>query len=182
MLITGSTEHFERVFEFCKKYPSTGHGLKTNDPKVREVKKALQILGDTLLQLLDQPDLELRIPKGQGAFPRIPWVVLCPNSSLAPKSGVYLCLTFSADGDGLVGGIITATAEKKKWGTQLTKLPKQSGGNIDGHKQNTRYSDAYFNPRVFEREQFELQELVDHLKASLQDIVKLTPIESRPSL
>ena len=169
------TKDFESVFEFCQNYPSTGYGLKTNDPIVAEVKTSLGTLGNALLQLLDRPDWEYRIPRGQGAFPRIPWIVFCPSNSLAPKSGVYVCITFSDDGDGLVAGVITATSEKENWTGQLSKLPQKSGASIDGHKKNTKYSDAFFNPKVFERGQLDSDELINHLKKSLQDLETLEP-------
>ncbi len=160
------TESLGVVFDFCENYPDTGHGAETSSPKVRVVRDELDNIGKLLLRELQFSDWEFRSCKGAGAFPRIPWVVFCPKSSKAPKSGIYLCIAFSETGNGLVCGVIAATGEKEQWVSQLKKIDESSGISINGKKPNTKYGDAFFNPKIVFRNALSVNDLIQHLRES----------------
>jgi hypothetical protein len=91
---------FEMVFSTCENYPSTGFGLRTSDSKAKKASKALEILGKALEGSFLMPGWKVEISFGVGAFPRNPWIVLCPQALDAPKEGEFLCLVFAANGEG----------------------------------------------------------------------------------
>ena len=167
---------FERILDLCANYPSTGHGLPTNDPRSKQGNEDLTFIAEHLAQKVEIRGWEWKISAGQGAFPRIPWIIFAQKDNNAPRQGIYVGLTFAQNGKGLVAGVICGTEDKEKWKNKITIVPTPWGLPIDGKKKNTKYSDAFITPKGFYREELtsgNTQSLVDHIRASIIKVSKL---------
>lgn len=166
-----TTRALQRVFDTCRDYPSTGYGLTTSSDESKAAIEALIIIGSYFSERLAIPeDWHFKVSKGAGAFPVIPWVLFCPRALNAPKEGVYVCITFSKNGKGAVAGKIVATAEKSEYRDQITIVPDEWELSINGEKPNTKYKDAFINPKPFYANSEAgklLQELYEHLRNSI---------------
>lgn len=169
-----TTSALQMVFDTCRDYPSTGYGLSTSSDQSKAASEALITIGNYFSERLSIPeDWHFKVSKGAGAFPMIPWILFCPKTLKAPKEGIYVCITFSKNGKGAVAGKIVATAEKSKYRDQITKVPDEWNLSINGVKPNTKYKDAFINPKPFyaDAEPDELlQELYAHLKNSIDSL------------
>lgn len=176
---------FHVIFETCRDYPSTGHGLVTNSERSKTANAALETIGSYFEERLSLPkDWHCKVSKGAGAFPKIPWVLFCPKALNAPKEGVYICITFSLNGKGAVAGSIVATAEKSKYRDKINKVPDKWLLSINGAKPNTKYKDAYINPKPFyakDEPKELLNKLYTHLKNSVTTLTTPTPSFVEPS-
>jgi len=159
---------FDQVFDFCRNYPNTGHGISVNTPEVKICINALSIIGSLVLAKIGQSNWSYKIAKGAGAYPRIPWIVFGPKTTVekAPGAGLYVCIAFDEDGKGFVGGVNVATTEKKIWADQLNPASNSWGLSIDGKKPNTKYSNGFFNPKPFYVNKLDESELITHLSKS----------------
>lgn len=170
-----ATKALQIVFDTCRDYPSTGHGLVTSSEQSKAANTALETIGSYFEERLSLPkDWHCKVSKGAGAFPKIPWVLFCPKTLNAPKEGVYVCITFSQNGKGAVAGRIVATAEKSKYRDQINEVPDKWLLSINGVKPNTKYKDAYINPKPFyaeDKPEELLQKLYTHLKSSVATLI-----------
>ena len=111
---------FERIFDLCANYPNTGHGLPTNDPRSKQGNEDLTFIAEHLAKKIEIEEWEWKISAGQGAFPRIPWILFAQKNNNAPSQGIYVGLTFAQNGKGLVAGVICGTEDKEKWKNKMT--------------------------------------------------------------
>lgn len=180
---TQTTGALQIVFDTCRDYPSTGYGLTTSSDKSKAAVEALVTIGRYFSDRLSIPEgWHFKVSKGAGAFPMIPWVLFCPKAFNAPKEGVYVCITFSKNGKGAVAGKIVATAEKSRYRDQITIVPDEWDLSINGVKPNTKYKDAFINPKPFYADA-EAGELLHELYAHLRNSIDaLNPQPSDKSL
>lgn len=176
-------KHFEIVFDFCRRYPSTGHGMPVGDPKVAQCVASLDAIAENALEILKRANWDYKVSKGAGAFPRIPWIVLGPSDIVkkAPKQGVYLAIAFAEDGSGFITGVNAATSEKSKWSNKLERVPSDWKLPIDGKKPNTKYSDAFFNPKPYYRDTYDASDFTAHLMSSASKLEQLLTTPGGPS-
>ena len=87
---------------------------------------------------LIQQGYEIKVGKGVGRFPKIPWISLLPPNQRA-ASGVYGVACINGDGDGYVVGPITSVTDKEiSRGIKTIKRPKAEIRVDVGN-----YNDAY---------------------------------------
>lgn len=169
-------ESFDRLLQLCADYPETGHGLPTNDPRSKQGVSDLAVIAKYISENLHRSDWIVKSAKGSGAFPRIPWIVIAPKINSAPKHGIYVALTFSENGKGLIAGAICGTEDKENWSDHITIVPKAWGLPINGKKPNTRYTDAFINPKGFYKKDLVLgtiAPLLEHLEKSIKKVEEL---------
>jgi len=158
---------FEEVFHACETYPDTRFGLRSSDPSAQKAYEALSRIGLWLQAEKFIPrDYRLKLSRGSGAFPRVPWVTILPTGQQTNK-GVYVSICFDRKGRGVVAGFAESASNPvglstvKRRGVPSWKL------DVDGTSPGTRYNDGYVNPAEFKRGDFSQDGLLDHLKASL---------------
>jgi hypothetical protein len=167
---------FEELFELCRNYPDTGYGLPTNDQRSIAARKALENLCDYFKKNVDlPPDWKAAFSPGQGAFPRIPWIIFYPRKLNAPKEGVYSCIAFAENGNGIIVGTIAATSMKSGFSNRIRPVSKDWDLPVDGKKANTKYSDAFFNPKPFYAQSFTditIMEISAAVKNSISEVLE----------
>lgn len=169
--------HFKTIFETCSNYPKTGFGLPTSDPRSKAALKGLQTISKELEMLVEIPEgWTTKFSSGSGAFPKIPWILFAPPEFKPPSQGIYVCITFSRNGEGCVAGAMCATGERQIWQKYIQPTDESWGLPINGVKPNTKFESAYFNPKPFYRSDLNeaaFESLIHHLKSSVEYVNNL---------
>lgn len=159
-----------KICQFRQDSPGT---LKTNDPKVKDVKKNLKKLARELEvkgQELNVDNFECRFSQGQGIFPNVLHVCILPEEQQV-SNGIYTAICFDVDGKGIVAGCAQSVTKPK--GLKVTKRLKRGvvpDINVDGTSSDTKYNNAFYNPKEFyyPLNSDSIEDFIEHVAYSLQ--------------
>jgi hypothetical protein len=121
-------ELLEAIWAGIKRYKESGEwksGKITADRQlVHEAMDEIGVRIENGCPELIQQGYEIKVGKGVGRFPKIPWISLLPPNQRA-ASGVYGVACINGDGDGYVVGPITSVTDKEiSRGIKTIKRPK----------------------------------------------------------
>ena len=161
--------YFNQICEFRKNNPGIrGYGLKVTDPLLDSTKLALEKLKLSIeAELSGYKDIsyQYKVSKGQGYFPSILHVSILPPGQSVSK-GIYVVICFDINGNGALVGC----AESKTYPQGLNTVTRSKTNlliNVDGLRETTKYNDVFENPKEFLYPLRTSDELVQHLKRSL---------------
>jgi 5-methylcytosine-specific restriction protein B len=162
---------FNEICEFCENYPNIRGGLPSSDPRALKAIHNLEVIATWLRSKYSKfkgIDLKIKISKGSGAFPTVPWIVLLPPGQELTK-GVYVGLCFGNEGAGAVLGC----AESSTYPQGLKTIKRTDRGsipeiNVDGRSAGTKYNNVYANPIEIRKGEFDSIKFIKHTEDSLK--------------
>ena len=166
---------FEEIFNFCVYYNQLNAPLPAGGARARIAKFELNILKDLIFEKIpinDFPNLKISYSKGNGRFPKVPWIAIHPIASSVSK-GLSVALCFAKDGRGIVAGLMVPNNYHLNIST-VTRVDKKKSNNFLDVKGSTSssYNNKFINPKEFYREKLNETELINHLIDSLKLLKK----------
>jgi hypothetical protein len=138
-------------------------GVKTNSMQAQVATQQLLVVAKNLKKLLPDEmfnNYQLKISKGYGYFPTLPWIALLPNGKKISES-ISLFICFGNFGKGLViGAAFPYKIDEGKFKTKIRDEKSQES------VKTKIYSDKFVNPAEFIIEDMNEIEIIDHIKAS----------------
>ncbi len=169
-------ELLDAIWAGIKRYKESGEwksGKITADRQmVHEAMDEIGVRIEKGCPELIQQGYEIKVGKGVGRFPKIPWISLLPPNQKA-ASGVYGVACINGDGDGYVVGPITSVTDKEiSRGIKTIKRPK-SEIRVDVGD----YNDAYASFKEVTRAEVPENDIVQLIiKAAMEaDRLRSTP-------
>lgn len=182
-------EAFQKVCDFCADYNASAQPWMKNDPKCIEVVRHLSTMAKWLEADFGSyrgVKMTVSVARGAGNYPRIPWIAICPPGQSVNK-GAYFAICFGKEGNGAIAGFGESATAPVGLHTvdRRSKAPLRI--DVDGASPETKYNNGFENPKEIERNAFDLDDLRDHIRASLDravEFLKLKPSQkfSSPEL
>lgn len=170
-------ENTEELFEFCIYYNQLKSPLPAGGARARIVNQQLTILKAFIFDKLTKtnfPELTVTHSRGNGRFPRVPWIAMHPVGTRV-SSGPSAVLCFARDGRGIVAGLMIPTDSKSTLPTVMRVKRKMTQDFLDVEgSSTTAYNNKFINPKEFYRGKFTEKDLINHLEDSLKILFKPT--------
>ena len=163
-------EAFKVVCNFCQNYPTVHGGLPSNDPGAMSAYESLETIKQWLVSRFaatQTTQIEIRVSRGAGAFPRVPWIVMLPPGQKT-NAGIYVAMCFGKEGAGAVVGCAQSVTNPQG----LTTITRTRRGetppiDVDGSIRGTHYNNAFANPLEVYAANFDFQTLERHMSTSI---------------
>ena len=163
-------EAFKVVCNFCQNYPTVHGGLPSNDPGAISAYESLETIKQWLVSRFaatQTTQIEIRVSRGAGAFPRVPWIVMLPPGQKT-NAGIYVAMCFGKEGAGAVVGCAQSVTNPQG----LTTVTRTRRGetppiDVDGSSAGTHYNNAFANPLEVYAANFDFETLERHVSASV---------------
>ena len=161
---------FKVVCNFCQNYPTVHGGLPSNDPGAISAYESLETIKQWLVSRFaatQTTQIEIRVSRGAGAFPRVPWIVMLPPGQKT-NAGIYVAMCFGKEGAGAVVGCAQSVTNPQG----LTTVTRTRRGetppiDVDGSSAGTHYNNAFANPLEVYAANFDFETLERHVSASV---------------
>ena len=162
---------FNLVCDYRSNVPGiSGNAVPSNDPSIKTVIAALEQISDelkTTFQGYRGVNFKFTPSKGASVFPFVPYVAILPPEQ-SVSNGIYVVLCFDKLGKGaLVGCAESKTNTQGLITVKRTRKGKELRIDVNGPKPNTHYNDVFAQPREFHAPLDSDQELLSHIKESL---------------
>ena len=163
-------EAFKVVCNFCQNYPTVHGGLPNNDPGAIGAYESLETIKQWLVSRFATTattPIEIKVSRGAGAFPRVPWIVMLPPGQKT-NAGIYVAMCFGKEGAGAVVGCAQSVTNPQG----LTTITRTRRGetppiDVDGSSTGTHYNNAFANPLEVYAANFDFETLERHVSASV---------------
>ena len=163
-------EAFKVVCNFCQNYPTVRGGLPNNDPGAIGAYESLETIKQWLVSRFATTattPIEIKVSRGAGAFPRVPWIVMLPPGQKT-NAGIYVAMCFGKEGAGAVVGCAQSVTNPQG----LTTITRTRRGetppiDVDGSSAGTHYNNAFANPLEVYAANFDFETLERHVSASV---------------
>jgi len=163
-------EAFKVVCNFCQNYPTVHGGLPNNDPGAIGAYESLETIKQWLVSRFATTattPIEIKVSRGAGAFPRVPWIVMLPPGQKT-NAGIYVAMCFGKEGAGAVVGCAQSVTNPQG----LTTITRTRRGetppiDVDGSSAGTHYNNAFANPLEVYAANFDFETLERHVSASV---------------
>jgi len=160
---------FKDICDFKRKLPP-GKAFSVSDPEIFPIIDNLKNIRNFLekeFKFYKGYDLNFEYSRGQGNFPKVLHVTILPPGQQVSK-GVYVGICFDVEGRGALAGCVESaanpqgllTVERRKRGSTLLI-------DVDGRRDETKYNNCFANPRDFYPHSIKTEELIEHLRLSL---------------
>jgi len=161
--------HFNQICSFRDLYPGIpGTGMKSDDPRVKEILRSQKIILEGIKEQMPPgyESLTYKTSPGASMFPHIPYVAILPPDQ-SVSNGIYVAICFDKFGRGALVGCGESNTTPQ--GIQTAKRAQQNELfiDVDGDKPGTKYNDAFVQPKEFHFPLSSEEELIRHIKASL---------------
>lgn len=162
---------FKQICEFRQLNPGTkGNGLSVKSPLLIPLIENLTFFKRFLEENFQNYrgfKFKFEQSKGQTYFPSILHLtILPPNQSVS--NGVYVVICFDKLGRGALVGCAESVTNPRGLTTVIRKKPHQELTiDVDGLRATTKYNNTYENPKEFYYNNFNEEDLIEHLRKSL---------------
>ncbi len=158
-------KYLNTILDFC----SSNHNKKSIKCSSLQAKIATQHLLVISKHLkaklnLDESKYDSSVSFGSGYFPKVPWVAITIKGKKVSNS-LSVCICFAKEGIGFVAGAMFS--EEKLEGKYKTITRENKFIDLMGGSSRTNYTNKFVNPKDFYRNEFDEQDVLDHLKSSL---------------
>lgn len=119
---------------------------------------------------LDTSLYSITVSYGAGFFPKVPWIGIT-NKGKRVSNSVSVTVCFSAYGDGLVCGAMLFKRKKKGIFQTIDRVGDCI--TLEGGSTKSEYTNRYFNPKDFYTNNLRTNELIKHLRDSLELMNKI---------
>jgi 5-methylcytosine-specific restriction protein B len=171
-------ELLDAIWLGIKRYKESGEwksGKITADRQM--VHEAMDEIGSRIEKAcpeLIQQGYEMKVGKGVGRFPNVPWISLLPPKQTT-SSGIYGVACINGDGDGYVVGPITSVSDKEiSRGIKTIKRPK-----LDIRVDVGDYNDAFASFKEVTRAEVRENDIVQHVINAAIEADKIRKAASR---
>jgi 5-methylcytosine-specific restriction protein B len=171
-------ELLDAIWLGIKRYKESGEwksGKITADRQM--VHEAMDEIGSRIEKAcpeLIQQGYEMKVGKGVGRFPNVPWISLLPPKQTT-SSGIYGVACINGDGDGYVVGPITSVSDKEiSRGIKTIKRPK-----LDIRVDVGDYNDAFASFKEVTRAEVRENDIVQHVINAAIEADKIRKVASR---
>jgi 5-methylcytosine-specific restriction protein B len=152
---------FSAICDFAKEYNQANGAWQTNDPRSLKARANLEKLEEwarSHFEVFRGVPLSFKYGKGNGFFPKIPWLCLLPPGQTA-KNGIYVSICFGREGAGAVCGF--AGSAETPQGLVYKDLGENPPIDVD------TFNHGFVNPENFFKDSFNEEKLRSHIADSL---------------
>ena len=160
-------KEMDAVFQFCSQYNKLSNPIVCGTARVRIICEHLNHIRVEIFDVIQKeslPNLDSTISRGNGNFPRVPWVAFhMLGKKVSNSLSVTMC--FSKDGRGVVIGLMSATGLRTEIET-IERTSQEHFLDVRG-SQNTSYNNKFINPKEFFSESLDIKDIISHITNSL---------------
>jgi len=152
---------FSEICDFAKEYNLASGAWQTNDPRCLMARANLEKIEEwsrSHFEVFSGVPLNFKYGKGNGFFPKIPWLCLLPPGQTA-KNGMYVSICFGSEGAGAVCGFAGSAATPQ--GLAYADLGENPPIDAD------TFNHGFVNPENFFKDSFDEEKLRSHIANSL---------------
>jgi hypothetical protein len=173
----GLTYSFNKICEFCKSYNESSIPYKTSDKIVQDVIVEFRNVQRLIQNKFGVYNVRVEYSKGIGKFPKVPYICILPDSQ-SINDGVYVGICFGKRGNGAVIGLMQSITNPKEL-NRVDRIIQSNSIDVDGISKNSRYNNAFANPKDFLYNKFDENEFSNHLRKSLEMCFNFLGISSQ---
>lgn len=170
-------EEFEsrilKVLEDSRERSSLDGPFPTSSSEAKDWGEALNELSSQLELELEEAlpeSFQVEYSRGTGYFPYVTWVVI-RHEEQSVSDGVYVAICFDHRGRGLVAGVAKSATQEPDLDLETVQRTPLQASQIDVDSPSDHgsqaFNDVFHNPKEFQREDFDAEGMLEHLRDSI---------------